>query len=69
MALAEAVTRLAQDRELREHLGRMALRDVEERFNPKVEALRFARFLRSFGADRSPPLSNAITNRPRSRSA
>jgi glycosyltransferase involved in cell wall biosynthesis len=68
-ALAEAVTRLAQDRELREQLGRMALRDVEERFNPKVEALRFACFLRSIGADRPPPVSNAITNRPRSRSA
>jgi glycosyltransferase involved in cell wall biosynthesis len=57
--LADAMTRLALDRALRERLGGIALRDVEERFNPKVEALRFAWFLSSVRADTSAPASSA----------
>jgi glycosyltransferase involved in cell wall biosynthesis len=46
-ALAEAICRLARDRELSERLGRIARQDVLARFNPKVQAFRFASFLGS----------------------
>jgi glycosyltransferase involved in cell wall biosynthesis len=45
--LAEAMLHLARDRDLAAHLGTIARRDVETRFNPKTEAARFGAFLDS----------------------
>jgi glycosyltransferase involved in cell wall biosynthesis len=45
--LADAMLRLARDRDLAVRLGRIARRDVETRFNPKTEAARFGAFLGS----------------------
>jgi glycosyltransferase involved in cell wall biosynthesis len=45
--LAAAMLRLARDHDLASRLGRIARKDVETRFNPKTEAVRFAAFLNS----------------------
>jgi len=52
-------------RALRERMGRIARRDVEERFAPKIEALRFGCVLGSVRAESSRPVSSAI-RRPHS---
>jgi glycosyltransferase involved in cell wall biosynthesis len=48
--LSDAMLRLARDRHLAAHLGRLARQDVELRFNPNTEAARFGHFLDSICA-------------------
>ena len=45
--LGDAMLRLIRDRDLRARMGRIARQDVETRFNPRIEAMRFASFLNS----------------------
>jgi glycosyltransferase involved in cell wall biosynthesis len=52
-ALADAMSLLGRDPELRRRMGSASLQDVKARFSPKVEALRFARFLSSFSIRRT----------------
>jgi glycosyltransferase involved in cell wall biosynthesis len=57
-ALADAMCRL-EDPELRKRLGAISRQDVNARFSPKIQALRFACFLSSVRFEERVPASTA----------
>jgi glycosyltransferase involved in cell wall biosynthesis len=68
-ALADAMSRLARDPELCKRMGNISRQDVKARFSPKVEALRFARFLSSVRFEERVLTSSATVGSRRTRSA
>jgi glycosyltransferase involved in cell wall biosynthesis len=68
-ALADAMSLLARDPDLRRRMGSISREDVKARFSPKVEALRFASFLSSVAFEERVPASRASVGSRQTRSA